>query len=357
MKKKNLFLRYLRSRLSEAAVLLLFSGVFALVFLLCGLPLDAVGYALMICAALGFVFLAADYLRFRERSVLLDRLLLQAEDAANALPSPRDEIEAQYQALLRALHDARLAEDLARRKQYDERAAYHTLWVHQVKGPIAAMRLILQDKVENPEGFQVALRPPRMNQGFSRGALDSADAWALRGELRRVEQYVEMVLCYIRLDSDSTDYLIRRCPLDEIIRAELRAASSLFIRAHISLEYEDTNYTALTDAKWLGFVIGQILSNSLKYTPQGGRISIYMEGDVLCIRDSGVGIPPEDLPRVMESGFTGRNGRDERSSSGLGLYLCRRVLQQLGHGFEIRSERGAGVEARIDLAATGLEVE
>ena len=326
-----MLMRYLKSRLPGAAMLMLFSGVFALVFWLCDLPIDAVGYALLICAVLGFAFLAVDYARFRARRLLLDRLLSRAEEAADALPAPGDEIEAGYQALLRALRADRLAEDLARREKYAELTDYYTLWAHQVKTPLAAMRLILQER-------------------------DGAEAEELRCELRRVEQYVEMVLCYIRLDSDSTDYLIRRCPLNEILHGELRAASSLFIRGRIALEYEDTDYLALTDAKWLGFVIGQILSNALKYTPPGGRIAITMERDVLSIRDNGVGIPPEDLPRVTESGFTGLNGRGERGSSGLGLYLCRRVLKRLGHGFEIRSEQGKGTEVRIDLSASPLDV-
>ena len=323
--------RYLKSRLPGVAVLALFAGVFALVFALCALPLDAVGYALLICAVLGIAILGVDYFHFRERCAQLDRLLTCAEEAADALPAPRDGIEAGYQAILKELRERRLTEDLARREKYAERVDYYTLWAHQVKTPLAAMRLILQDQ-------------------------DSPQAQELRGELRRVEQYVEMVLCYIRLDSDSTDYLIRRCPLNEILRGELRAASSLFIRGRIALEYEDTDYAALTDAKWLGFVVGQILSNALKYTPPGGRIAIHLEGNVLCIRDSGVGIPPEDLPRVTESGFTGLTGRGDRASTGLGLYLCRRILARLGHGFEIRSRRGGGTEVRIDLATSDLDV-
>ena len=232
-------LRYLKSRLPGALVLLLFSGVFALVFALCGLPLDAVGYALLICAVLGAAILAVDYLHFRDRFALLDRLLLHAEEAADALPAARDGIEEQYQALLCALREQRLADDLARRERYAELTDYYTLWAHQVKTPLAAIRLILQDR-------------------------DTLEAEELRSELRRVEQYVEMVLCYIRLDSDSTDYLIRRWKLDEILRGELRAASSLFIRGRIALEYEPLHYMALTDGTWLGFVIGQILSNALK---------------------------------------------------------------------------------------------
>ena len=323
--------RYLKSRLRSIAVLLLFSGVFALVFWLCELPLDAVSYALLICAVIGAAVLVMDYLRFRGRCALLERLLSRAEDAATALPVPGDEIEAGYQALLRQLRALRLADDLARREKYAELTDYYTLWAHQVKTPLAAMRLILQDR-------------------------DGAEDEELRCELRRVEQYVEMVLCYIRLDSDSTDYLIRRRKLGEIIGGELRAASGQFIRGKIALEYEEIETAVLTDGKWLGFVIGQILSNALKYTPSGGRIAIYMEGDVLCIRDSGVGIPAEDLPRVTESGFTGINGRETNGSSGLGLYLCRRILARLGHGFEIRSERGQGTEVRIDLSESELDV-
>ncbi len=324
--------RYLKTHWLGAATLLAFSAVFALVFWLCGLPTDAVGYALLICAMIGLALLAVDYVRFARRCAHLEKLLENAEEAADALPAPAGEIEARYQAILRELRDIRLRGDLARREKYVALTDYYTLWAHQVKTPIAAMRLILS-------------------------GMDGADADELRVELRRVEQYVEMVLCYIRLDSDSTDYLIRRCPLDGILRSELRAASSQFIRGRIALEYEETGFTALTDEKWLGFVIGQILSNALKYTPPGGRVRIDMDGAVLRIRDTGVGIPAEDLPRVTESGFTGRNGREGENASGLGLYLCRRVLERLNHGFEIRSKRGEGTEVRIDLSTSRLDLE
>ena len=328
--------RYLRSRALGAAVWMLFALVFALVFFLCGLPLDAVGYAALICAVLGLGVVAVDWARFARRWNLLERLRAHPEDAADALPAPRNEIEGQYQALLRQLRAAQLAAEAERREKYAVMCDVYTLWAHQIKTPIAAMRLILQD-MSAPEGAE------------------------LRCELERVEQYVEMVLCYVRLDSEVSDYLIRRCDLDAIVRRELRAASSRFIRGRIALGYEGVGCAALTDEKWLGFVIGQILSNALKYTPPGGRIDVYMESEgVLCIRDSGVGIPPEDLPRVTESGFTGRNGRmdaNSRRATGLGLYLCRRILERLGHGFEIESRRGEGTLVRLDLRASRLELE
>lgn len=328
-----MLLRYFKSRAMGAAVLALFSLVFALVFYLCRLPLNAVAYAALICAVMGAALIAVDCALFVRRYRLLERLCGCPENAAGALPAPGSEIEAQYQKLLRLLREEQLSADVRRREKYAAMTDYYTLWAHQIKTPIAAMRLVLQ-------------------------GMNAPEAAELRGELRRVEQYAEMVLYYIRVDSESSDYLIRRRKLDDILRRELREASSQFIRGRIALEYVGTDCTVLTDEKWLGFVVGQILSNALKYTPPGGRIAIYMEqGDVLCIRDSGIGIPPEDLPRVTESGFTGENGRSDARATGLGLYLCRRILERLGHGIQIESRRGEGTLVRIDLRSSGLEVE
>ena len=328
-----MLLAYLKSRAMGAAVLALFCGVFALVFYLCGLPLNAVAYAGLICAALGAALLAVDYLHFHQRVRLLGRLLSCPENAADALPEPRGEVERGYQALLRAVRAGQLAGDAQRREKAAAMSDYYTLWAHQIKTPIAAMRLVLQD-------------------------MDGDDAGELRGELGRIEQYVEMALWYIRLDGEDTDHLIRRCDLDALLRRELRAASTRFIRGRIALEFEETHFSPLTDEKWLGFAVGQILSNALKYTPPGGWIRVDMpEAGVLEISDSGVGIVPEDLPRVTESGFTGENGRADTKATGLGLYLCRRILDRLGHGLEITSTRGEGTQVRIDLRSARMVVE
>ena len=328
-----MLLAYLKSRALGAAVLALFTAVFALVFYLCGLPLNAVAYAGLICCTLGAALLAVDFARFCQRARLLAQLLSCPENAADALPEPRGEIERAYQALIRNLRAGQLAADAQRREKAAAMSDYYTLWAHQIKTPIAAMRLVLQD-------------------------MDGAEAGELRGELRRIEQYVEMALWYIRLDGEDRDHLIRRCDLDALLRRELRAASTQFIRGRIALEFEETHFLPLTDEKWLGFAVGQILSNALKDTPSGGCIRVVMpEEGVLEIRDSGVGIPPEDLPRVTESGFTGENGRADRRATGLGLYLCRRILDRLGHGLEIASTRGEGTQVRIDLRSTRMDAE
>ena len=113
----------------------------------------------------------------------------------------------------------------------------------------------------------------------------------------------------------------------------------------------------LTDEKWLAFVFEQLLSNALKYTPSGGRIRVYGDGDTLVIADTGIGIQPEDLPRVFENGFTGFNGREDKKSTGIGLYLCRQVLDRLNHNISIASRPGEGTLVRLDLSRQRLKTE
>lgn len=153
---------------------------------------------------------------------------------------------------------------------------------------------------------------------------------------------MEMALSYLRLDSDSSDYVLRRYALDAILRSCVRKYARLFILKRIELELDETHAKVLTDEKWLSFVIGQLLSNALKYTPEQGHISVTWADatQTLTIEDTGIGIRPEDLPRVFEKGFTGHNGREQKKSTGIGLYLCRRVLGKLGHTIAITSTPG-----------------
>ena len=212
-----------------------------------------------------------------------------------------------------------------------EMIEYYTLWVHQIKTPIAAMRLILQEE-------------------------DTQLHKEAAAELFKIEQYVEMVLSYLRLGSSSTDFVIRRQELEPIVRQAVRKYAPLFIRRKISLDMGDLQAKVLTDEKWLTFVVEQILSNALKYTPKG-TISIYLEKPcTLVIKDTGIGIAAQDLPRLFQKGFTGYNGREDKRATGLGLYLCRRILGKLGHEIRIESQEGVGTKVKIDLQSVELDV-
>ena len=316
-------------------LLLLLAGavcVFAAVFALYDLPLEAVAYAGVLCLALGLVLFAVGYSRFLRRHRELQQLLLRAGEKALPLPSARGLLEEDYQALLRAVCQdrARLAAENENRLR--ELTDYYSLWAHQIKTPIAAMDLLLQED-ESPR----------------RGELET--------ELLKIRQYVEMVLSYLRLDSNSTDYVLREYLLDDILRQAVRKFAKMFILKKITLDFQETGKTVLTDEKWLLFVVVQVLSNALKYTPAGGTIRIYGDGATVVIADSGIGIREEDQARVFEKGFTGYNGRADKKSTGIGLYLCRQVMDRLNHDISLTSRPGQGTLVRLDLGRESRMVE
>ena len=178
---------------------------------------------------------------------------------------------------------------------------------------------------------------------------DTAFARRISEDLFRIEQYVEMVLCYLRLDSGSTDYIIREYDLDSIIKQAIKRFAPQFIRRRIQLFYEPVHASVLTDEKWLLFVMEQVLSNALKYT-ESGSITIVLEAPLtLCIRDTGIGIAPDDLPRIFEKGYTGYNGRGASKSSGIGLYLCKKAADQLGIDIAVESEPYHGTKVLLTI--------
>ncbi len=324
----KLFLRYLKGRRSALLAFAVFALALGLSFMLYRLPVRAVLYPTGLCASAGFIALGLDYARVRRRHLLLKDL----REPEAGLPEPVDIEAADYRAIAERILEARRA--LEDRTDAEARAMvdYYTLWVHQVKTPIAAMRLRLQGQ-------------------------DSAEARALLSELMRVEHYVEMVLTYLRLEGEGTDYVIRRVDLDALLRGVFKRFSGEFILRKLKLDYAPTGARVLTDEKWLAFVVEQVLSNALKYTP-AGSISVYLEAPAtLCVRDTGIGIAPEDLPRVFEQGYTGLVGREDRRASGIGLYLCKRVCDSLGHGIAIQSVPGGGTTVRIDLSERKTPIE
>ena len=324
----KLFLRYLQSKLGVILLFLAFGAVLAFSFVLYRLPAEAVLYPAALCVLLGVGVLLLDFFRVRRRHMVLrDLKEIDAE-----LPEVRDIEADDYREIVRLLREANRE---ARTRSETDMAAmvdYYTLWVHQIKTPIAAMRLRLQDE-------------------------DSELSRTLLSDLGRIERYVSMVLTYLRLENGATDYVIKETDLDSVIRPVLRQFAGEFISRKLKLDYTPAERKVLTDGKWLSFVVEQVLSNALKYTPSGS-VSISMEEPaVLVIRDTGIGIPPEDLPRVFERNYTGLAGRADTRASGIGLSLCKSVCDRLGHTISIESTPGEGTSVRIDLSARKLEIE
>lgn len=317
-------LTYLRRHLLQMVLLLAATAIFAGVLYLYRTPPEAALYAALLTALPGGCFLLVGFFRYVRRHQRLQGLLAQGFWSMDQLPSCRDLTEEDYQQMLEDLTVRLRRSQETLDSTRSEMRDYYTLWAHQIKTPLAAMDLILQEE-------------------------DGEQARELRAQLLQTEQYVEMVLAFVRSTADTTDFLIRRCTLEDLVRPSVRRLAPLFIRKDIHLELGDLSVQVVTDEKWLCFVLEQILSNALKYTPKGGTISITAQSMVLTVRDTGVGIAPEDLPRVWEKGYTGRNGRADKRSTGIGLYLCRKVLSRLGHQIHIASRLGEGTTVTIDL--------
>ncbi len=335
-----LLFQYIKMHRKGVGIFFLFSLIFLIVFALYGLPWEAVVYAAALCGFIGILLLILDYRRFCSKC---RKLTLMQEDVGmtlERLPEAGDEPERLYQELLWILYRQKRQSMDESNRRYQELTDYYTIWAHQIKTPIAAMDLILQN-------YQ--------DKGLF---LDEENAVRqLSEELKRIRQYVDMVLVVLRLDSDSTDYVIREYDLDDILRQAVKKYATQFIYKKLSLKYEPVKRRVLTDEKWLLFVVEQVLSNALKYT-RTGFIEISMEEpDILCIRDTGIGIAPEDLPRIFEKSYTGYNGRSDKKASGIGLYLSRRICGKLGHTIAAASAVGEGTTIRIGLARQEIKME
>lgn len=310
-------------------------AIFSALLALHNISLGEIIYGDLLCLFLLFLVLGFEWFAFRERHNRLTWLLHSIQIAVENLPEPGDFIEEDYQELLQLVHADKMAilnQSSVRERDMKE---YYSMWVHQVKTPISAMRLLLQTSEE--------------------------DTSELEGELFHIEQYVEMALQYIRLDSTTNDLVIQTESLDPLIRESIRKYARQFIGKKLRLSYEGTDLLAITDKKWLQFVLEQLFANAIKYTTTGGLSiqaakrkqetddGIIKERVVINITDTGMGIAPEDLPRVCEKGYTGYNGHSNQDSSGIGLYLCKRMLTKLGHELEITSTLGEGTCVSILL--------
>lgn len=322
---------YLRSKKRLLLASLVICALLAGSFVLYRLPAEAVLYPVALCVLLGLAFLIADHLRCRSRCRALERLKGQQAVAPEELPAAETPCEQAWRGLALELQREVIADKTEAETRYRDMVDYYTVWAHQIKTPIASMKLTLQNE-------------------------DSTLARRLNSDLFRTEQYVEMVMAFLRLEPGNTDYVFREYTLDALIRPSLRKFSSEFISRKLTLDYQPSALRLVTDEKWFAFVLEQLLSNALKYTRKG-CIRIDTAGQELRITDTGIGIAAEDLPRIFEKGYTGINGRTDRSASGLGLYLCHRICGNLGISIRIESEAGTGTTVFLNVAQRRVGAE
>lgn len=324
---------FLREKRQLLFFLLFFEGALCLIYGLYGLPWGPAVYTCLVTAVVTLGFLMAGFFRWERKRRQLLILKRQAEQSLETADLPKAEtpLEKIYQEIIQDQEKRCQREQKESREKLVRSREYYTRWSHQIKTPITAMELLLQE--------------------------EPADVRALKRELLKTSQYVEMALSYQRMEGEGNDLVIQRYELRPVVMQAVKKVSPLLIHKHISFSAGDLSGEVLTDEKWLVFVLEQLLTNASKYTKEGGSVWIGKENGLLVLRDTGIGIRPEDLPRIFEWGYTGYNGRLDKRSTGVGLALVKQVMEMLGNKMEIRSVLGEGTEVFLDLRRTELEAE
>lgn len=312
---------YLKKNIKVYILFIVFIFIFFIMFYLYNLPLEALIYTGSFCFLAALIASISDYANYKESYKKLNFLEQNILNDLEALPKSLDIRIDYYHKIIEKLYDELEKLTQENRQKNTDMVDYYSMWVHQIKTPIAAMNFLLDN--------------------------EEVDQKILQQELFKIERYVEMVLTYIRLDSISSDYVITKINLDEVVKDSVKKYATIFINKKIKLNYVSHETMVISDKKWLSFAFEQILGNSVKYSSMNGEITIETSENKLVIEDKGIGIKEEDLPRIFEKGFTGFNGRYEKKSSGLGLYLCKKTLDKLGHHIEISSTVGKGTRVEI----------
>lgn len=323
-----MFKSYLKNARKTIIVVLICTLIFSVVFDLYNLPVMAVIYGFSLCSIFLVVIFSINYIKYVRKIKLFNLLNGAISFSIDRLPQPENIIENNYNKLLLEFNTDFQNIIYKTKLSKTEMMDFYTLWVHQIKTPISAISLLLQED-NAPQNKQIAQ------------------------ELFKIEQYTELVLGYLRIEDLSIDLMLKEYTIDKIINQAVKKYAMIFIHKKIGIEISNTDKTVITDEKWLRFVIEQLLSNALKYT-NNGKIKIYMQCNNLIIEDTGIGITHEDLPRIFEKSFTGFNGRMDEKSTGLGLYLCKKTLDKLNHKITIQSNQGVGTTVIIDLSQSNI---
>lgn len=313
--------KYIRQHRNGAILLFVCAVVLHIVLYLYKINPEIILYADAICLLILLVSAGVGFAGYYRRWKTI-HMIDSRETVAERIPAPETAIEEEYSRIISMIQEQYGTDMQSWNQERKNSLEFYATWVHQIKVPIATMKLVLQSE-------------------------DTEENRELLAELFRIEQYVNMVLNYYRLEGTETDFVFRDMDLDDGVRQVIHKYAGQFIRKKIRLDFQETGQTILTDEKWFLFLLEQIISNAVKYT-NAGTITIRGEGEgVLNVTDTGIGIAPEDIPRIFEKGFTGYNGRMDKKATGLGLYLCKKTADKLSIRLQVTSEVGVGTTVRI----------
>lgn len=330
-------------------------------------------YAAVLDAILLLITVLVGFFRYSSKVKALSNALKCPVEEQAQLQEATDDVEMLYHRLLENQSIARSESESSAAIRQSQMRDYYSMWVHQIKTPISAMKLLLeaereelgqlicddeqsQCRIGDMTGGNIGaagLNVVELNDAAKQKAVFkelSDNVGSFEDELFRIEEYVSMALQYQRVSNTENDFVLEKVSLDGVIRDTIKKYAKTMIRRHIGINYSGTGQVVYTDGKWIAFMLEQILSNAIKYTPQGFvTIETAEEKDrfFITIKDTGIGIKAEDLPRVFEKGYTGYNGHADKKATGIGLYLCRQMADKLGHTIRMESEIGKGTKVWI----------
>lgn len=315
---------FIFDRLDRMILYVLFLFAASAFLLITGTQSGIIILLLIVCLLLFFLEQLSDFWKAKKRLDELQTIMNKLDQRylfTECVPNPHHLYERKLFDLLRLSSKSMIetvSDAQAAGREYRE---YIEQWVHEIKTPITAARLICQNT-------------------------DSALRRKLFKELAQIDAHVERALFYARTESPEKDFIIRKTTLSTICEEAIQVHRSLLIPNGVRIETEHLDESIYTDGKWVVFMLGQLLQNAARYrkenpviTLSGKKLGRQIQ---LRVQDNGIGIPAHELPRVFDRGFTGRNGRSRGNSTGMGLYLCKRLADALEIGLQIQSEVGIG---------------
>lgn len=323
---KEFIYYYLKDHMIYYFFVLFISGMFLVTFLLYDLPFMAFKDGLLFVAFILLIWEAIDMRQTYKRHQSLQQIIKQEtidNQLYQNLALGNTLIEEDYQVLLKKISsdNRRLEHELFSEQQ--KLLDYYAMWSHQIKTPLAALQVLVET--------------------------DPTATTKIKNEISTIDGYLSMMLHYLKMTNLQDDLVLKHVALETIVKKVIKKYRMFFIQKELSITLEPIEKVIVTDEKWLTFIIEQIIFNSIKYTKTGGII-ISLTDDTLVIQDSGIGILPQDLPRIFESGYTGFNGRQHQKATGLGLHMSQNIASKLGINLEIESEVGIGTSVFITFS-------
>ncbi len=324
MLRRISYLYYIKSRFSYLTAVVLIAAVFTLVLYSRSIEVFSILYAVLISFVILFLCSLYFYRRYKSKYLNLIRFLEGDEVSTDIeISDPMSKLLLEGIEAYKMQSKNLISEDKIRLEEVNK---FYTLWAHQIKTPIAALNLLLEER----------------------------DGMDLKIEVLKIEDYVNMILAYYRHNSPVTDYSFSKVRVENVVKASVRKYADLFIKNKIKINADFKEMVVISDSKWLEFIISQLISNSLKYT-KSGEINILSGDGCIFIKDSGIGIEKSDLPRIFEPGFTGYNGRIYTKSTGMGLSLVKSVADSLNIKLEVDSSVGEGTTVKLIFDKSTLQ--